>query len=195
LKPRVDGLRVALFEQQAKQQANSERANGMLGLGLRSFEDQFIAISTQLEQAAGEERGGAGDEGDEPGPFVYGLAEHKASFRLPAGAGYAHIGAGYAPSTSESTSEGHDARQARGPRAQGAQVYTMYARDRGGELHTHVSCLSQDADLLAVEGAVTAERKLRQGAELQVHDTCAVMTRGTRRNAGAHGWWCGRAVR
>ena len=137
---------------ESEQQANSERANGRLGLGLRSFEDQFIAISTQLEQAAAEEKGGAGDEGDEGdegGPFVYGLAEHNAPFRLPAGAGYA-----------PSTSEWQDAREARGPRTQGAQIYTMYARDRGGELHTHVSCLSTDTDVLAVEEAVTAEKNL-----------------------------------
>jgi hypothetical protein len=97
------------------------RVNGL------SFEDQFISISTRLHPAAAgveeSSRGGGGSAGggarEEEEPFVYGLAEHKAPFRLLAGRG-------------TSPSQAAVAGRAGGEAAGGAQVYTLYNRDRGG---------------------------------------------------------------
>ena len=93
------------------------RMNGL------SFEEQFISFSTRLStpvgaESATSETASKDDSSIRNAPFLYGLAEHNAPFRLPVGsrgkAGPA------APLGGKKT------------KVESIQIYTLYARDRGG---------------------------------------------------------------
>ena len=96
---------------------NSTPVTGRLN-GL-SFEDQFISLSTRLsraQDAAADESISLDDSSDDE-PFLYGLAEHNAPFRLPVG-----IRAKTKAEIGEDKGKG----------VEGLQTFTLYARDRGG---------------------------------------------------------------
>ena len=100
------------------------RTNGLV------FEDQFLSWSTML---------GVG----EGAPFIYGLAEHSAPFRLPTGAdagartertapAAGAPGAGQAEPGKEAGMAARRGGRSHGSKPDAAQTYTMWARDRGG---------------------------------------------------------------
>jgi alpha-glucosidase (family GH31 glycosyl hydrolase) len=98
------------------------RMNGL------SFEEQFISFSTRLATRGGAESEAASNDGSvvHHDPFLYGLAEHNAPFRLPVGS---RGKAGPAPAARSSSSSAAGGKH---KNAESLQIYTLYARDRGG---------------------------------------------------------------